>query len=268
MVGGAERARAGGDKAHGVDWRPWLEHPAEAAAITDYDGTLAPIVDDRAQAKPLPGVRQVLGRLSCRMAVVAVVSGRPVDYMVAHLGGVEQLRLVGLYGLERYECGQRRVSEAALEWEDVVSVAARAAQEEVPAGLEVELKGLAFALHARRRPELFAWARAWADERAAMTGLVSQPGRLSVELLPPVSTDKGKVVEQLATGAAAVCFFGDDIGDLPAFAALRRLRTAGKQAISVGVASAEQPEALAGAVDLLVDGPERALDILRHLAGA
>ncbi len=46
---------------------------------------------------------------------------------------------------------------------------------------------------------------------------------MSWELRPPVPTDKGTVVTELAAGLAAVCFVGDDTGDLPAFEALRRL---------------------------------------------
>ena len=35
---------------------PWLTHPRQAAILTDFDGTLAPIVADPAKAVPLPGV--------------------------------------------------------------------------------------------------------------------------------------------------------------------------------------------------------------------
>jgi trehalose 6-phosphate phosphatase len=85
-------------------------------------------------------------------------------------------------------------------------------------------------------------------------------------LLPPVRFDKGTVVEELTGALSAVCFFGDDIGDLPAFRALRRLRSEGKTTIGVGVESPEQPDELANAVDLLVRGPEQALALLSSLA--
>jgi trehalose 6-phosphate phosphatase len=128
------------------------------------------------------------------------------------------------------------------------------------------MKGLTLVLHARRAPETLQWAQRWAAERATSTGLVAQPGRFSVELLPPVRSDKGTVVEELTTGLDAACFFGDDVGDLPAFSALRRLRFAGKTTIAVGVESPEQPDELASAVDLLIGGPEEAVALLRSLA--
>jgi trehalose 6-phosphate phosphatase len=249
-----------------TDWSPWTRRPHTAGVITDYDGTLAPVIEERDRAVPLAGARDVLVALAQRLSLVAVVSGRPLDYLRAHLGGVPGLILVGLYGLEREQGGRARLDPTALAWQEEIAGSAEAAQREAPEGVEVERKGLAFTLHARRRPEVLSWAQNWARDRAAATGLVAHPGRLSVELLPPVATDKGTVVEELAAPLDAVCFIGDDRADLPAFAVLSRLRTAGKATISVGVTSAEQPEALAGAVDLLVDGPRQVVGLLGALA--
>ena len=53
---------------------------AEAALCLDFDGTLAPIVDDPADAEALPGTVELLGRLARRFAAVAVVSGRPARF--------------------------------------------------------------------------------------------------------------------------------------------------------------------------------------------
>src|SRR4051812_8239399 len=59
--------------------------PARTALLCDFDGTLAPIVDDPAAAGPLPGAVEVLARLSERLGLVAVVSGRPVSFLTAQL---------------------------------------------------------------------------------------------------------------------------------------------------------------------------------------
>jgi len=250
-----------------VDWSPWLGQPATAGVLTDYDGTLAPVVEDREMAAPLPGVPGIISALAERLAVVAVVSARPVEYLESQLGRSPKVTLVGLYGLERIENGEHRVMDAVAQWEEAIASAANAVARESPPGLEIEMKRLTLALHSRRAPETLQWARQWAAERASSSGLVAQPGRLSVELLPPVRSDKGTVVEELATALSSVCFFGDDIGDLPAFSALRRLRSAGKTTIAVGVESPEQPDELASAVDLLVGGPGEAVALLTSLAG-
>ncbi|MGH8991943.1 MAG: trehalose-phosphatase, partial [Acidimicrobiia bacterium] len=92
--------------------------------VVDFDGTLAPIVDDPAQARPLPGAVSALGRLAVRLARVAVVSGRPVDFLRRYLPppGPD---LFGQYGLERLEAGRVVVAPGAREWMPAVAEAAR-----------------------------------------------------------------------------------------------------------------------------------------------
>ena len=80
---------------------PWRSAPGSAGVLTDFDGTLAPIVDDPEAARPLDGVAPVLARLGLRYRVVAVVSGRPVAYLLDRLGSPKGVTLVGLYGLEK-----------------------------------------------------------------------------------------------------------------------------------------------------------------------
>jgi trehalose 6-phosphate phosphatase len=83
-----------------------------------------------------------------------------------------------------------------------------------------------------------------------------------------VATDKGTIVARAAAGLAAACFLGDDVGDLPAFAALDRLAGAGTATVKVAVRSVESPPALLDQADLVVDGPAGALAVLEHLASA
>jgi trehalose 6-phosphate phosphatase len=89
----------------------------------------------------------------------------------------------------------------------------------------------------------------------------------SVELHPPIEADKGTAVRALAAGLDAVIFLGDDVGDLPAFAALSALRAEGRHTVKVAVTSAEASEEMLAAADIVVDGPEGALAVLRRLAG-
>ena len=82
------------------------EHTAKVAAqahraaiCLDFDGTLAPIVDDPIEARPLPGAVGLLEHLAARFAAVAVISGRPVAYLARHLAA-PRVRCLGLYGLQ------------------------------------------------------------------------------------------------------------------------------------------------------------------------
>jgi trehalose 6-phosphate phosphatase len=249
-----------------LDWSAFTQAPGRAAVLADFDGTLAPIVAERAAARPLAGAVEALALLARRYAVAAVISGRPVDFLASVLPGGSALVVVGLYGLERWVSGRRSVAPDVQPWARVVSEAVTAARAAAPPGLEVEDKGLSLTLHSRGAPSTEPWARHWGSQRARETGLRPLVGRHSVELIPPLATDKGTVVEELVGDLGAACFFGDDTGDLPAFACLRRLRSRGRATVSVGVASPEQPPELDGAVDLLVDGPAGALEVLRALA--
>ena len=197
---------------------------------------------------------------------MAVVSGRPLAYLERHLGGIERVQLLGLYGLERQQGSEHQVATDALRWRPVVEALAAEAAAEAPTGVELEHKGLSFVLHARHNPNAMPWARDWAGEKGAAAGLKVQPGRMSVELLPPTDMDKGGAVVELAASLGAVCYMGDDTGDLAAFGALDQLRAAGKTTVAVGVGSREQPAELARAVDHMVDGPEEAVELLDFLA--
>jgi trehalose 6-phosphate phosphatase len=81
-----------------------------------------------------------------------------------------------------------------------------------------------------------------------------------------VPTDKGTVLDELAAGLAAVCFAGDDNGDLPAFEVLGRLAAAGVATLSVAVAGNETPAAVLSGADLVVDGPKGLRSLLETLA--
>jgi trehalose 6-phosphate phosphatase len=247
---------------------PLCEHPERSALFLDYDGTLAPIVDDPGAARPLPGVPGVLARLVDRFALVAVVSGRPIAFLLEVLGHPAGVHLAGLYGMETAQPGgEARPSEEAAPWRPVVAEVTRLAVAEAPPGAEVEAKGLTVTLHWRRHPETEPWARRFADRETARTGLVGQPGRMALELRPPIAVDKGSVVRRLAPGHAAVGCFGDDLGDLPAFQALNELATAGVAVARVAVVDAESPPEVAAAADLVVQGPPGALALLQLLAG-
>jgi trehalose 6-phosphate phosphatase len=235
--------------------------------FTDFDGTLAPIVDDPATAVPLPGAGDLLARLAGRYARVAVISGRPVVYLVERLGTTGTVILSGLYGLERARAGVTEEVPAAARWREVVARLADEAEAEAPDGVRVERKGLALTLHVRTAPEHAGWVAEWAQAQAARTGMVVHPARMSMELRPPVQADKGTVVAELAAGLDAVCFLGDDRGDLPAFATLSALADEGVHTLAVAVASDEAPAELLAAADEVVQGPQEALAVLEALAG-
>lgn len=242
--------------------------PERSGVFVDFDGTLAPIVDDPAAARPHDDAVATLSRLSARWGVVAVVSGRPAGFLVEHLAGAGRTRFLGLYGLERASGDSASVETHpdGVPWRQAVSAAADEAESTPIPGMGVERKGLTVTLHYRAEPGRAAEVDRLAAGLAARHGLHAHAGKMSVELRPPVEVDKGTVLAELSSGLAAVAFAGDDIGDLPAFAALRAMRGAGTVTLSVASGGAETPPEVVAAADLAVDGPDGILAVLHRLA--
>jgi len=258
---------------------PLLVDPAATAVLSDFDGTLSPIVDDPDDARPLPGAAPLLARLADRFGTVAVVSGRPVSFLLDHLsstegaagtghrtGGGAVPHFVGLYGLEHSTPDGRVVPDpVAAEWRPVVDATVARLRAAAPEGAFVEPKGLAVTVHWRTVPGA-AWASGAVRDEEERTGLQVHPGRRNLELRPPSAIDKGSVVARLLEGRRAACYFGDDLGDLPAFAALAHAARRGMATVAVAVADEESPAEVLEAADLIVQGPDEAFAALYWLA--
>ena len=244
----------------------FLARRSRAGVLTDFDGTLAAIVDRPEEARPLSGAGHVLRALAARCPLVAIVSGRPAAFVVDRLGlGPDDAVVVsGLYGMETATGGRVEARPEAERWRPVIEEAAVEAERAAPPGVIVERKGLSLTVHYRTDPAEEEWVRDWVGAAAHRHGLAAHPARMSWELRVPLAIDKGSVVTDLAAGLEAACFVGDDVGDLPAFAALDALQVT---ALKVAVRSPEMAPELAAAADLVVDGPDGALTFLRRLAG-
>jgi trehalose 6-phosphate phosphatase len=245
---------------------PFRTHAADALIAFDFDGTLAPIVDEPAAAAPMEGVPAALERLAARFGEVAVLSGRPLEFLERWFPEPSGVTLVGLYGLESRRFGERVDHPTSGVWRETMADVAGLARLRGPQGMDVELKGLSITLHYRRRPELESEVVAWAESIAGPAGLRARPAKMSVELHPPIDEDKGTVLQRLAgSHTGPVLFAGDDVGDVPAFQALDELRSAGRDVLAIVVDGPEVPAALRGRADLLVDGPAEVAELVLAL---
>ena len=252
------------------------EHVARAAArlreyafFFDFDGTLAPIQNDPESVEPVPGAVAALTSLAAEAGLVAVVSARPVSFLGSRLGGVPKVSLHGLYGLEYSSDGGRTVVTAP-EAEPYAPVIARVVAEARAAfpNVLVEDKRLSCALHFRTDPSLEPVIESWTTIQAEAHGLRRQHGRMVVELKPPLDTDKGAIVLERVGELAGAWYFGDDLGDLPAFAALDKLAAGdrGFHAVRVAVGTAEGRGAALGAhADVRLPGPEQVPALVNSL---
>lgn len=247
----------------------------------DFDGTLAPIVDDPAKAHIHPAAAEVLVELAAEVAAIAVITGRPARQAL-DLGGLEEvgdalqaagkeLFVFGQYGNERWSSGRRRILGArpprglATFERDLPRTLRLAGASEA----FVEDKGLAVAVHTRRLPDAdAAFERLLPPMRelALQHGLVLEPGRSVIEVRS-AGSHKGLVVNRLAAvlDAEGFVFAGDDLGDVEAFEAVDELGRQGMATLRVCSASDEQ-SALMEMSDVVVRGPDGVLDFLRGLA--
>ncbi|MFB0618709.1 trehalose-phosphatase [Streptomyces sp. AGS-58] len=254
-----------------------LARPRDAVIGLDFDGTLAPIVADPEQARAHPGAVPALAALAPEVASIAVITGRPPEVAVRYGGfadvpGLEHLTVLGHYGAERWEAATGKVTAPP------PHPGVAAARAELPGLLEragagqgtwIEEKGRALAVHTRRAADPQAAFEALRGPLAGLAtrhGLIVEPGRLVLELRPP-GMDKGVALldHARATRAGCVVYAGDDLGDLPAFAAVDELRAAGTPGLLVCSGSTEVTE-LADRADLVVAGPEGVVELLRALA--
>ena len=94
-------------------------------------------------------------------------------------------------------------------------------------------------------------------------GLGPRWGRTVLEVRPPVAADKGTAVTALVAraGVERALYAGDDTTDVDAFRGLDGLEVA----VRVAVDSGEAPPALLAAADLVVEGTDGVLALLRAL---
>ena len=187
---------------------------------SDFDGTLAPIVSDPADARPLPRAADALASLADLPATsVALVSGRALAVLRELSGAPATVLLVGSHGAE-FDAGfDHPVDEALL---GRITAELRTIAADRP-GVTVETKPASVALHVRNASPTDGQAAldaAWAASPPWQAHVTE--GKSVVEFAV-VATDKGEAIDVLRdrTGATAVVFFGDDVTDEKAF---RRLR--------------------------------------------
>ncbi|WAU85754.1 trehalose-phosphatase [Streptomyces sp. Qhu-G9] len=254
-----------------------IARPERAVLAFDFDGTLAPIVPDPEQARAHPDAAAALAALAPRVASVAVVTGRPASVAVRYGGfagvpGLEHLVVLGHYGAERWDAVTGTVRAPA------AHPGVAAVRAELPGFLDgigawqgtwIEEKGRAVAVHTRRAQDpqaAFEALREPLTRLAQKHGLIVEPGRMVLELRP-AGMDKGVALSEYVrdVGAESVMYCGDDLGDLPAFAAVDKLRSDGVPGLLVCSGSNEVTE-LADRSDLVVDGPEGVVHLLTSLA--
>ena len=228
-----------------------INSPSDTLFATDFDGTLAPIVEDPRQAAADPRAVAALGRLGQYVGTVVVITGRAARTAVElggfrEIAGLSSMIVLGQYGVERWNAANDeytlppeppQISEVAEELPEILDSLALA-------GARIEDKGRAIAVHTRLLPDpegALVKLEGPLRELASRHGLVLEPGKKVWEIRAS-GMDKGVALRSIfdETGARQVIFAGDDLGDLSAFRAVRDLSSAGVVGFLVCSASTEE----------------------------
>jgi trehalose 6-phosphate phosphatase len=179
----------------------------------DYDGTLAPIVDDPRAARMRPRTRKLLERMA-RAYPCVVISGRSQEDALRLLRGIGVFEVIGNHGLEPWR-RSTVFADQVRGW----AMALRGALAEAE-GIVIEDKVYSLAVHYRRalRPKR---ARSQILEAAAdLDDARIVDGKCVVNLIPRSAPHKGmaleKALELLRCDAAL--YIGDDDTDEDIFA--------------------------------------------------
>lgn len=258
----------------------FADNPGDALLAFDFDGTLAPIVDNPEDSRLHEGAARALSGISPRVGQLAIITGRGVD-AVRRLGGLDSreglssLVVLGQYGVERWDAGTGElrhpdVPPGVVEaWHELESMVEELSDSGVDVdGLYLEDKQRAIGVHTRRAKQpqgLYDLLLEPVQELADRHGLILEPGRFVLEIRAS-SQDKGDALRELIeeTSPTLVMMAGDDLGDIPALEVLEELQAAGTICARVISGSTEQT-VLQGRADISCDGPDGVAQWLEYL---
>jgi trehalose 6-phosphate phosphatase len=226
----------------------------------DFDGTLSEIVPQPEDAVLDPALAPSLESLAEMVGYLAVISARDRATLASLLP--VYLLTLGSYGLELPQsisasgypdgfdpvAARDSLDAVAHDLKAVVAAWPGARLEGKTWGIAVHFRGGAEAAYAD--PATFAEIKKVAERHRCR----AVNGRLVVEVEPPGAVDKGWAVRRLAGTLApsGVVFTGDDLGDVPAWRAVRELG-ATMPAVAVGINSAEMPASELEGCDVVLE---------------
>jgi trehalose 6-phosphate phosphatase len=207
-----------------------LERARSALLMLDYDGTLAPFHVDPAQARPYPGVTEVLDAIMHDAGTrVVLISGRRAGDLRVLLGVRTQPEVWGSHGWERLRpngaLSVERVPQIAL---DALITASQIADRAQRLGGRLERKPSSIALHWRGLPqERVSQLRAVVKNdwnalcRTAPLALLEFDGGLELRVTGRTKADAALAVLGECERDTPAAFLGDDTTDEDAFAAIQ-----------------------------------------------
>lgn len=220
------------------------------AIVTDIDGTISEIAPTPDEAIVTSSMKEELFKLKEKFKMLAVISGRSAQN-ARQMVGVEGLLYVGNHGMEYLKDGSLDINPEVTKYlSKIKKVGKKLKKGELSSvnGLIFEDKGICYSIHYRQtKPSENARKKILNkiyDDPECQKLEISE-GRQLVELKPPISCDKGTILQNIIEEyeLGRIIYLGDDITDVDAFRKLKEMETQGKiKAVSILVLSNEIPD--------------------------
>jgi trehalose 6-phosphate phosphatase len=223
----------------------------------DYDGTMAPIVANPDDARPLTESAAALRELAgLPSTTAALISGRALRDLATLSRMPAEVHLVGSHGSEFDTGFVHAIDESAKALLGRIKDVLSAIAAEYP-GVTIEIKPASIALHVRNAdPADGDQALKKAHGAAESWDVEITEGKAVLEFAV-IQTDKGQALDILRhqQGASAAVFFGDDVTDEKAFRRLHGPDIGVKVGLGETLAGyrIDSPEDVATALGFLLD---------------
>ena len=237
----------------------------------DFDGTIAEVVPIPDDARIAPRCAEALARLSRKLTVVSVVSGRSADDLRSKTG-LEGVAYVGNHGAEFIDGGRVTLAPGASATRDSVRALFEHLRAAVDSpGLIWEDKGFSASVHYRLAPapdEAMRTLSEALDAAPPVEGVEVFWGKRVLELRPATGLNKGYAVRRLVREwrLNGLIFVGDDMTDVDGLRALRGLKAeVALRGLGVAVLYDDSPDELLEWADYGLDGVPGVEAFLRWL---
>lgn len=255
-----------------LEYLETFKNDSSTAIVTDIDGTISEIASTPEEAVVTDSMRNEMVKLKEKFSFVAVISGRSV-LNAKEMVGVEGLLYVGNHGLEFLKDDSLRVYPEVEKFLPQINKTGKKLENTLSDinGLIFEDKGICYSIHYRlSNPSENAREKILntIHDDPECKKLIISEGRQLVELKPPVTCDKGTILNNIIKkyNLGKIIYLGDDITDTDAFNKLKELENEGKiKGASILVLSSEIPSYVKKDASFFVNGVDDVLTFFRWL---
>ena len=224
------------------------------------DGTISPIPRDFLETPVPPQTIPQLTELVSRLDLVAVISGRKAGALWEIID-IPGIKYIGHYGMEWWENGQAMLHpDVTASLSDMRAVAAELETLRSIDGVIIQDKWASISVHyntvlqpSTAKQQILDFL----EKSPHIKNLRLMDEKTNIGIVPRLDIDKGTAVTRLIQqyNLRGAIYLGDDIGDLPAFRAIRVAREKQEfMGLTVLVAGGATSQSLLHEVDFTLDG--------------